>query len=123
LGFPFWAVASAAVVRHYYGIFVHLNKPWTLGILGRVFVSPAMHRWHHVREGKGMNSNFAGVFSIFDQLFGTYYCPGPCRERLGVAGVRDLAFFQQMIDPFFIMFLRPFGRIFIRVKETKRQAR
>lgn len=84
LGFPFWAMAGAAFVRHYYGYFIHADLPWTFGRLGLVLNSPAMHRWHHARDIEGSGSNFATVFSIFDRAFGTYYQPGPCAVPLGV---------------------------------------
>lgn len=100
VGFPWWAVALNAMVRHYYGAFVHINQPWTLGWLGRIFVSPAMHRWHHVLEGEGVGKNFASVFSIFDRAFGTYYCPGACDVELGVPGVGDGELVRQYLLPF-----------------------
>lgn len=100
LGFPEWAIFINGLVRHYYGMFIHANVPWTYGRLGRVFVSPAMHRWHHVREGRGIYSNYATVFSVFDQLFNTYYVPGPCDQPLGVADVEHGSFFSQLLLPF-----------------------
>lgn len=84
LGFPPWALIVNNLVRHYYGLFIHMDLPWTYGPLGRVFVSPAMHRWHHVREGQGVGANFATIFSVFDQAFRTHYAPGPCTAPLGV---------------------------------------
>ncbi|MNW08013.1 hypothetical protein D3C71_2047230 [compost metagenome] len=79
---------------------MHINQPWTLGWLGKVLVSPAMHRWHHVLEGEGVGKNFASVFSIFDRVFGTYYCPGPCSAELGVPGVGDDDLIRQYALPF-----------------------
>lgn len=84
LGLPPWALALNNLVRHYYGLFIHMDLPWTYGLLGRLLVSPAMHRWHHVREGDGVGKNFASVFSVFDQAFGTFHLPGPCSVQLGV---------------------------------------
>lgn len=100
LGIPLWAIVASGSIRHFYGMFVHVNRPWTLGYLGAVFVSPAMHRWHHVRAGQGMFSNYATIFSVFDRLFGTHYVPGPCDQALGVDGVRHTEFFSQMLLPF-----------------------
>ncbi|WP_430392093.1 sterol desaturase family protein [Dyella sp. 20L07] len=100
LGFPPYVIAINAVFRSYYGVFVHANLPWTLGWLGKIFVSPAMHRWHHVLEGEGVGSNFASVFSFIDRAFGTYYVPGPCDRPLGVPGVVDGdAFGGQLVLP------------------------
>lgn len=84
LGFPPWALAVNNLVRHYYGMFVHMDLPWTYGPLGRVLVSPAMHRWHHIRDAESAGVNFATLFSVFDQAFGTYRVPGPCTAPLGV---------------------------------------
>jgi sterol desaturase/sphingolipid hydroxylase (fatty acid hydroxylase superfamily) len=100
LGFPAWAVVLNGAVRHYYGAFVHIDQPWTLGPLGKLLVSPAMHRWHHVLEGEGVGKNFASVFSVFDRWFGTHYCPGPCDLALGVPGVRDTDLLSQYLLPF-----------------------
>lgn len=84
LGLPIWALLINNLVRHYYGLFIHMDLPWTYGPLRRVFVSPAMHRWHHIRDADGAGVNFATVFSVFDQAFGTYHVPGPCTAPLGV---------------------------------------
>jgi sterol desaturase/sphingolipid hydroxylase (fatty acid hydroxylase superfamily) len=84
LGFPSWALVFNELVRHYYGEFIHADFPWTYGPLGRVFVSPVMHRWHHARDVVGAGSNFATVFSVFDQAFRTYHVPGLCTVPLGV---------------------------------------
>ena len=53
LGFPEWALLTNVLVRHYYGEFIHADLPWMYGPLGRVFVSPVMHRWHHARGRDG----------------------------------------------------------------------
>jgi sterol desaturase/sphingolipid hydroxylase (fatty acid hydroxylase superfamily) len=84
LGFPSWALIVNVNVRHFYGYVVHADVPWTLGKANWLFNSPAMHRWHHARDPKAYDSNFATVFSVFDRLFGTYYQPGPCDAPLGV---------------------------------------
>jgi sterol desaturase/sphingolipid hydroxylase (fatty acid hydroxylase superfamily) len=84
LGFPSWALVFNEIVRHYYGEFIHADFPWTYGPHGRVFVSPVMHRWHHARDVVGAGSNFATVFSVFDQAFKTYHVPGLCTVPLGV---------------------------------------
>jgi sterol desaturase/sphingolipid hydroxylase (fatty acid hydroxylase superfamily) len=52
---------------------VHANLNWTLGPLKYVLATPVFHRWHHTREHDG--KNFAGTFSFFDLMFGTFYMP------------------------------------------------
>jgi sterol desaturase/sphingolipid hydroxylase (fatty acid hydroxylase superfamily) len=100
LGFPDWALAVNVLARHYYGMFIHADLPWTYGVLGRLFVSPAMHRWHHVLQGTGVGSNFATLFSIFDQAFGTFYVPGRCSQPLGVEGGTGRGVIGQLVYPF-----------------------
>jgi sterol desaturase/sphingolipid hydroxylase (fatty acid hydroxylase superfamily) len=99
-GFPLWALVLNVIVRHFYGEFIHADFPWTYGPLGRVFVSPAMHRWHHARDVEGSGSNFATVFSVFDQAFGTYYVPGLCNVPLGVNDDIGKGATGQLLYPF-----------------------
>ncbi|HWD27048.1 MAG TPA: sterol desaturase family protein [Rhizomicrobium sp.] len=62
---------------------VHANLNWTLGPLKYVIASPVFHRWHHTREVKDVN--FAGTFSIFDLMFGTFYMPkGELPQNFGI---------------------------------------
>lgn len=84
LGLPAWAVVANNIVRHYYGYLIHADLPWTYGPLGRIFVSPVMHRWHHAANVRAFNTNYATVFSIFDRTFGTFRVPGLCHVPLGV---------------------------------------
>jgi len=100
LGFPAYAIVANSIVRHYYGYFIHADLPWTYGKLGLIFVSPAMHRWHHVVDKSAHNTNFATVFSVFDRCFGTYSVPGICNVPLGVASSKDKTFIGQLLHPF-----------------------
>jgi sterol desaturase/sphingolipid hydroxylase (fatty acid hydroxylase superfamily) len=100
IGFPTWALVANEIVRNYYGEFIHADFPWTYGPLGRVFVSPTMHQWHHARDVDGAGSNFATVFSVFDQAFGTYYVPGVCNVPLGVNDHVGTSIARQLLYPF-----------------------
>ncbi|MGI9503551.1 MAG: sterol desaturase family protein, partial [Geminicoccaceae bacterium] len=84
MGVPPVALIANNLVRHYYGYLIHADLPWTYGRLSLLFVSPAMHRWHHAADARFFQKNFATVFSIFDRAFGTYRVPGPCTSPLGV---------------------------------------
>jgi sterol desaturase/sphingolipid hydroxylase (fatty acid hydroxylase superfamily) len=84
LGFPVYAVVANNLVRHYYGYLIHANLPWTYGPLGKVFVSPVMHRWHHAADPRAYGTNFATVFAFIDKIFGTWRVPGICNVPLGV---------------------------------------
>lgn len=118
-GFPEWSLVLNVIVRHFYGEFIHADFPWTYGRLGRVIVSPVMHRWHHARDVEGSGSNFATVFSVFDQAFGTYYVPGPCNVPLGVNDEMGRGTMGQLLYPF----IEWGGRIAIRIGlRVKRKA-
>lgn len=96
LGFPPFALIANNLVRHYYGYFIHADLPWTYGRLSLLFVSPAMHRWHHAADSRFFNTNFATVFSVFDRLFGTFRVPGPCTSPLGVTDAMEASLLGQM---------------------------
>jgi len=117
LGLPPWALAANFMVRHYYGMFIHMDLPWTYGPLRRVFVSPAMHRWHHIRDADGAGANFATVFSVFDQAFRTYYLPGPCAVPLGVRDHIGQGALAQLLWP-----LKALLRFAARAAETRAAA-
>jgi sterol desaturase/sphingolipid hydroxylase (fatty acid hydroxylase superfamily) len=67
----------------------HANLAWTFGPLGRVVVSPVFHRRHHAigygHEGTHMGCNFAVLFPLWDQLFGT----ADFRRDVEPTGIRD----------------------------------
>lgn len=99
-GLPPLMLFVNGLVRHYYGFWLHSNLPWDYGIFGKVFVSPVMHRWHHANVRVAFNANFASIFSVFDQWFGTYYVPGLCNEELGCKNVSNRSFTYQLLYPF-----------------------
>jgi len=102
LGYSANAVAGVVPVLGFYVIFLHSNISWTFGPFRYVLVSPAFHRWHHARDDDAVDKNFAGIFPIWDLLFGTFYMP---RDRLPKEyGVRKevmpRSFWGQMLFPF-----------------------
>ena len=103
-------IVANVMVRHYYGEFIHADLPWTYGPLGRLVVSPVMHRWHHARDVTGAGSNFATVFSVFDQFHGTYYVPGLCNVPLGVTDDMGKGTIGQLLYPFVAWHERFFKR-------------
>jgi sterol desaturase/sphingolipid hydroxylase (fatty acid hydroxylase superfamily) len=99
LGFPVEALIANGLVRHWYGYWIHMDAPWTYGKFGRIFVSPAMHGWHHAADPRAHCSNFATVFSIWDQMFGTFYVPGPRPAEMGVPGVSGASALAHLAYP------------------------
>ncbi|MFO6447614.1 sterol desaturase family protein [Erythrobacter sp. NE805] len=100
LGLPFWAIAGALVLRAWWGYFIHADVPWTLGPLGKVLISPAAHRLHHIRDETLMGANFGNTVVLWDWLFGTWLDPRPYANcDTGIAeGTRD--FLGELARPF-----------------------
>jgi len=105
------------LVRHYYGMAIHADLPWTYGQLGKVFVSPVMHRWHHARDGVAYNTNYATVFSIFDRAFGTFRVPGHATCRWAYRRKWAPASAEILAHPF-----RPSHYRFYRIWRASRRA-
>ena len=56
--------------------------------LGRVLITPALHRWHHSRHGAELNTNFGTILSLWDRLFSTYQASSSAAEvETGLPGV------------------------------------
>jgi sterol desaturase/sphingolipid hydroxylase (fatty acid hydroxylase superfamily) len=86
LGFSATAVMAAVPLVSFYVMFLHANLRWGFGRLRWVLVSPAYHRWHHASDEVGIDKNFAGIFPIWDLLFGTAYFPRSLPKRYGLKG-------------------------------------
>jgi sterol desaturase/sphingolipid hydroxylase (fatty acid hydroxylase superfamily) len=75
LGLAPAAVVGVVPVLTVMAIVVHANVTWDWGPLRSVVASPRFHRWHHTDETQARDKNFAGLFPLWDILFGTYYMP------------------------------------------------
>jgi sterol desaturase/sphingolipid hydroxylase (fatty acid hydroxylase superfamily) len=100
LGLPFWAIAVAFILRSWWGYFIHADVPWTLGPAGKMLISPAAHRLHHIRDEHLMGTNFGNTVTLWDRLFGTYLDPAPYVNcETGIAeGTRD--YLGELARPF-----------------------
>jgi sterol desaturase/sphingolipid hydroxylase (fatty acid hydroxylase superfamily) len=71
--------------------------------LSWVFVTPNMHKFHHHFERPWTDSNFGGILSIWDRLFGTFVYGDPRQVAYGVDvadPARDEDVWHQMALPF-----------------------
>jgi sterol desaturase/sphingolipid hydroxylase (fatty acid hydroxylase superfamily) len=83
-----------------YGALVHANLNWTFGPFRYLIASPVYHRWHHVKDPAGYDSNFAPTFPVWDLMFGTCYLPdGQLPRDYGVDDV-PRHFLLQLLYPF-----------------------
>jgi alkylglycerol monooxygenase len=71
-GLPVGAVLAATAFNSFYQFFVHTRVVPKLGPFDWLLNTPSNHRVHHGVEAKYVDRNFAGMFVIWDRLFGTY---------------------------------------------------
>lgn len=84
LGLSIKAVLLVVPVLVFFVIVLHSNLNWDYGPFRWVLVSPLYHRWHHTTDPEGLDKNFAGIFPLWDLLFGTAHFPRREPERFGV---------------------------------------
>jgi sterol desaturase/sphingolipid hydroxylase (fatty acid hydroxylase superfamily) len=71
--------------------------PWPLRW---VIATPQFHHWHHAREPRAYNSNYAGEFPAVDALFGTLYLPARgWPARYGVDDSEPAGYLRQLVRP------------------------
>ncbi|MGB8698646.1 MAG: sterol desaturase family protein [Thermosynechococcaceae cyanobacterium] len=102
LGFSPLAVELYTPVLSCYVAMIHANLFWTYGPFRHILASPAFHRWHHAMDKKAWGKNYAGLFPVYDVLFGTFYLPrGQQPREFGIDGetIPD-NFVAQMRYPF-----------------------
>ncbi|MEL7001492.1 MAG: sterol desaturase family protein [Bacteroidota bacterium] len=72
LGFsPVDFVLASALVT-VYQFWIHTETVGKLGLIEKLFNTPSHHRVHHGRDPKYIDKNHAGVFIIWDKIFGTF---------------------------------------------------
>jgi sterol desaturase/sphingolipid hydroxylase (fatty acid hydroxylase superfamily) len=72
LGFDPLQILIAIQISAVYQTWIHTQKIGKLGILEKIFNTPALHRVHHASNSRYIDKNFGGIVIIWDRLFGTY---------------------------------------------------
>ena len=75
LGVPIVAVIVFEVIFALANFCEHGNIDLPLKVeraLGRVFVTPALHRRHHGREARLLDTNYGTILSVWDRILGSY---------------------------------------------------
>lgn len=72
LGIPWQMIGVCYGLNVAWQFWLHTRLVGTLGPLELVLNTPSHHRVHHGTEAEYLNRNFAGVFIIWDRLFGTF---------------------------------------------------
>ncbi len=72
LGFPFWAFVTVHGLNLIYQFWIHTKFIGKLGWFETIFNTPSHHRVHHGVNDRYLDKNYAGIFIIWDKLFGTF---------------------------------------------------
>jgi len=91
LGFPPWMVLTAQAWSLLYQFWLHTEAIDRLGVLEWVMNTPSHHRVHHGKNVPYLDKNHAGIFIIWDRLFGTF---APEQERVVYGLTKDIDTFN-----------------------------
>jgi sterol desaturase/sphingolipid hydroxylase (fatty acid hydroxylase superfamily) len=109
LGFGRISLGAFVVLTTLQAIFIHANVRLTFGPLRWVIATPQFHHWHHAREPRASNSNYAGEFPAVDALFGTLYLPaGRWPAQYGIDDSEPVGYLRQLVWP---LRAAPLGRV------------
>ena len=72
LGFPPVMYLAGITIDTLYQFWIHTRTVKRLGPLEWVMNTPSHHRVHHGIDPEYVDKNYAGIFIIWDRLFGTY---------------------------------------------------
>ncbi len=94
---PVSAVLAMELVAILQAFFSHANANlpvWMERLVGKVVITPRMHRVHHSEEMREQNANLGEVFPWWDRMFGTYLerpAAGFNQMRFGLEGSQNPA--------------------------------
>ena len=102
LGFPLPTVALASAIYGAWAAVNHANVRWPLTWLEPLFITPRLHRSHHVPTA-GVQ-NLGTIFSVWDRLGGTLVADSSVPlQPLGVSGEVETypqTWRRQLVEPF-----------------------
>ncbi len=91
-----------ASITAFFGLLTHCNVAMRCGGLNWLFNTPQTHRWHHSPDLSEGNRNYGENLLLWDQLFGTWFCPAGRRppRRIGIREAMPKGFLGQLAAPF-----------------------
>jgi sterol desaturase/sphingolipid hydroxylase (fatty acid hydroxylase superfamily) len=102
IGFPLASVAVAAAVNAIFAALAHANVGLRLSWLEPLFITPRLHRLHHVAAS--CERNFGAMLSVWDRLLGTLLVDPEAKvEPIGVPGEIETypqSWPAQLVEPF-----------------------
>lgn len=127
LGIPELLIATAYVIGSLHSAYVHFELDVDHGPLNWLVASPRFHRWHHADTPAAFGKNLANHMPLLDMMFGTYYNPGPCREKMGALSddIPDHNGFKLLLLPFVLWQERiasAISKTYARLAQTRTQS-
>lgn len=102
LGFEQAALNAYITLVGVQAVAIHANLGINFGWLRYIIATPQFHHWHHAKDHRYMDANYAVHLPVIDMIFGTYRCPkGEWPEEYGiVSGKPPEGFWGQLVFPF-----------------------
>ena len=72
VGFSPAMVLGAKLINLLYQFWVHTRLIDRVGIFELFFVTPSNHRVHHGCDERSLDTNYGGIFIVWDRMFGTF---------------------------------------------------
>jgi sterol desaturase/sphingolipid hydroxylase (fatty acid hydroxylase superfamily) len=72
VGVPYEMFALMVSINTLYQFWIHTELIGTLGPIEWIFNTPSHHRVHHGCNGRYLDKNHAGIFIVWDRLFGSF---------------------------------------------------
>lgn len=82
-------IMGVSILQFFPNLFANLRHshiPLSFGVLEKVFISPKQHQIHH--DMRFLNTNYGGVLSIWDKLFGTITYSKTLKQKRLFFGIR-----------------------------------
>ena len=101
LGFSDVAIGASLLLYGWQSVFVHSNVRLKFGPLRWLLATPEFHHWHHSKDQKARDKNFAGQLPVLDVIFGTLHMPrNKMPVRYGIDDPVPTHYLAQLIHPF-----------------------
>jgi sterol desaturase/sphingolipid hydroxylase (fatty acid hydroxylase superfamily) len=97
LGYPPWMILTAQAWSLLYQFWLHTEAIGRLGPLEWFMNTPSHHRVHHGKNVQYLDRNHAGIFIIWDRLFGTFE---PEDERVIYGLTKDITSYNPLVIGF-----------------------
>ncbi len=103
LGLPPWVATVYGLAAIVWDVWSHANvalPPRLERTLSALVVTPGLHRIHHSQDPAHFGTNFGGVLTLWDRLFGTWRPQSAEALRFGVPGAGTQGLAQSLAAPF-----------------------